>query len=129
MRVYLVIVIAIAILFEGINALPASTDAEGNYPTVAVEQRSVESKRFLRTSDANSSTEERGPINVDIILKDAAISVKKATKWKAQFAYWKLINKKPETLGQEWGLAQLGRAMRSHKKWSKLKAYRSYYNK
>jgi hypothetical protein len=132
MRLHLVIVVAMASLFVGSNALPASTDARA----LASEQNPVVSKRFLRTeeaaeAEADISTEERGPINVDIILEDAAkkatMAVRRATKWKAQFAWWKLKNKTPAQLSHEWGVAIMGRAMRQHKKWEKLEAYRAFY--
>ncbi|KAH7488768.1 hypothetical protein KRP22_008588 [Phytophthora ramorum] len=138
MRLSYVFLVAVGALVASANALlPATTDQTASKiatPLFDGEQNNVGGRRFLRTGDAASdnvpNTEERRRlVNIDLILKDAAISVKKATAWKAQFLWWKMINKKPFTLAQELGISHLGTAMRSHSNWKKYVAYHEFYGK
>ncbi|EGZ09784.1 hypothetical protein PHYSODRAFT_347785 [Phytophthora sojae] len=119
MRLIHVVLVAVAALVAGSDAARDSADiskADG-----------ATTKRSLRTEDAASKhveTAERRLVNIDLILQDAMSSVKKAVKWKLQFAVWKAMRKTPVTLAQELGIMNRG-----HAKWEKLKAYQKYYGR
>ncbi|KAH7488764.1 hypothetical protein KRP22_008593 [Phytophthora ramorum] len=128
MRLSCIVLIAVATLLASANAVSAVTEQTSSKvapPMLSGVQSNVETKRMLRTEEAASediNTEERRLVNVDLIIKDAVVSLKKAVKWKAEFLVWKLANKKPAQLATEWGVSNRG-----HTKWKKLMAYKKYY--
>ncbi|POM61815.1 Avirulence protein (Avh) [Phytophthora palmivora] len=88
--------------------------------------------RHLRVNDETpdaTDTEERSP-NVDIILKDTASKVNKATFRKLKFVVWKyLLGKTPQDARKKLGMELMGREVYSHKNWKQLVDYHTFYGK
>ncbi|KAL4154695.1 hypothetical protein PRNP1_006811 [Phytophthora ramorum] len=91
MRLICIVLIAVATILTSANAVSAVTEQTPSKvapPMLSDVQSNVETKRMLRTEEAASediNTEERRLVNVDLVIKDAVVSLKKAVKWKAEF--------------------------------------------
>ncbi|GMG16362.1 unnamed protein product [Phytophthora fragariaefolia] len=134
MRLYYVVMMAVAGLMTGSSATPDSADTskiaysstQQDLHSFTGEQNGDNSKRFLRTRETtgiNVDTEERRLVNVDVAIGNFITKLKKKTLWKAEFAAWKLLKKKPSQLELEWGVYGKG-----HPLYKKARAYRSYYS-
>ncbi|OWY98809.1 Avirulence (Avh) protein, partial [Phytophthora megakarya] len=72
--------------------------------------------------------EERTP-NVDLLIQDFIHKLRKQTKWKAQFATWRYVNKMdPIAVGKHIGaIREDGILLVGSKNWPKFEAYRKFY--
>ncbi|KAE8899825.1 hypothetical protein PF005_g28005 [Phytophthora fragariae] len=129
MRLHHVVLVVVAAIVAGSNASPDSEGISKIDPVVdshilTGEQNGDDTKRFLRAEQemiSNDEQEERRLGNA----QDAWAALRKATKWKAQFAAWKLVNKTPAKYAEELG----GFMGIGHRKWEKFMAYQKYYGK
>ncbi|KAK1947545.1 hypothetical protein P3T76_001555 [Phytophthora citrophthora] len=95
-------------------------------PSTVISNPNTAQTRRLRTAESPKDEEERGPINVDLAIKDAVHEVRKLTKWKLQFAVWKGLKKPPTKLIQEWKMKY---PYSSDPRWAKILAYQEFWGK
>ncbi|KAK1947546.1 hypothetical protein P3T76_001556 [Phytophthora citrophthora] len=125
MRLFSILVGIIAVLVATGNGQSISEQAKQEIASFDSFTDIKANVRHLRAAD-NVRKGERRLVNVDLAIKDAIHKVRKETKWPAQFAAWKAMNKTPQELIKKWGMKF---PFSSHPKWEKLLAYKKVYGK
>ncbi|POM72943.1 Avirulence protein (Avh) [Phytophthora palmivora] len=98
--------------------------------TIISENDAVQTRRLRTSEDASEGDiEERRLADVDVAIKEGIHKVRMMTKWKLQFAVWKLLEKDPDKLAIKWGVIRMGGSMWQHPKYDKYLAYADYYGK
>ncbi|KAL3674869.1 hypothetical protein V7S43_000795 [Phytophthora oleae] len=113
-----------ALSVEQTEGKPASSDSL--FPPTASSNHETGQTRRLRAAENPKDEEERRLINVDLAIKDAFHELRKLTKWKVQFAAWKVLEKPPHKLIQEWGMKY---PYSSDPRWAKILAYKVFWGK
>ncbi|ETI39107.1 hypothetical protein F441_15077 [Phytophthora nicotianae CJ01A1] len=127
MRLYFCVLLLVLTLFASGTAIPLSADKQP--PAFKTSDRRNRNLRVNENAPENVITEERGP-NVDIIIKDTASKVNKATFRKLKFFVWKyLMRVTTQDARKKLGMELMGREVYGHKNHGQFMDYAKYYGK